>query len=795
MNYKIPYNYLFILFCLLGLINTIIAQNNSANCNYIFKGKLINGETKEAFQGVIINIQELGKGVVTDNNGEFVIENLCHQSYNFKFSYIGYKTLTNKYHIHSNKTDIIQLHSDTCHLESVTVTAKSNYISNVQSVLELSEKELDLTRGQSLGEALKALNGVNAIQTGPSIFKPVIEGLYGNRVLIMNNEIRLEGQNWGADHAPEIDPFVATKISVIKGAGTVKYGADALGGVVLVDPSELRTEKGVNGQLNLVGNSNNRQGIISGIIDYVPAKIKGLSTRIQGTYDKGGNYKTPNYYLKNTGSTSYNGSLSLRYIHKSLSLSFYYSILNNKIGIFEGAHLHTVGDVENVIANGKPFVTSGFSYEINKPYQQVLHELTKLKTTYNINNTWDLELITSRQYNYRAEFDIDQPLRNIILKKDIPTIDFSLTSYSNNLNISHKRINNFKGEIGLNHMIQFNNVSSSNVRLFIPDYQMNNWGVYLLERWKKQQFEIEGGLRVEQKNYEVERNKKPDINLKYLNFSWCLGMNYFINENWKTSVNIGQAKRAPAINELFSDGLHHGDGVFVFGDTTLNPESSLNLHWVTNYFFKNTFGEINIYQNNINNYIYYKPSGQLLTTVRGTYPVFNYTQTNAVFRGIDASFNQKIHSHITLGSKFSYLWAYDQVKTDYLIFIPANKIEINSKYQFKDFSKILKSFIGIQFQYVFEQKNTPHKNVIDASTKGVIFNNLANTGDYLAPPAAYKLFGLTAGLEIPISNQKLDINLVVNNLFNTIYRDYLNRFRYYSDEIGRNISIKIKYTF
>ena len=344
-------------------------------------------------------------------------------------------------------------------------------------------------------------------------------------------------------------------------------------------------------------------------------------------------------------------------------------------------------------------------------------------------------------------------------------------------------------------MIQFNNVSSRNVRLFIPDYQMNNWGVYLLERWKKQQFEIEGGLRVEQKNYEVERNKKPVINLKYLNFSWCLGMNYFINENWKTSVNIGQAKRAPAINELFSDGLHHGDGVFVFGDTTLNPESSLNLHWVTNYFFKNTFGEINIYQNNINNYIYYKPSGQLLTTVRGTYPVFNYTQTNAVFRGIDASFNQKIHSHITLGSKFSYLWAYDQVKTDYLIFIPANKIEINSKYQFKDFSKILKSFIGIQFQYVFEQKNTPHKNVIDASTKGVIFNNLANTGDYLAPPAAYKLFGLTAGLEIPISNQKLDINLVVNNLFNTIYRDYLNRFRYYSDEIGRNISIKIKYTF
>lgn len=779
----------------IGSCHTLVAQEPSPNCNYIFRGKVINGETKEPFEGVVITIKNTGKGNISNTSGNFELHNLCHKTYILRFSFTGFKTLEVKYHIHSDINEVIQLHADTCHLASVTVVAKADNATKVQSVLELTEKELDLTRGQSLGEALKVLPGVNAIQTGPSIFKPVIEGLYGNRVLLMNNEVRQEGQNWGADHAPEIDPFVATKISVIKGAGTVKYGADALGGVILIDPSDLRREIGIDGQLNVVGNSNNNQGIVSGIINYVPAKCSNFSSRIQGTIDKGGNYKTPDYYLKNTGSSNYNGSWAMHYSRSKWGIELFYSLFNNKTGIFEGAHLHTVSDVANVIANGKPFVTAGFSYDVNKPYQEVVHELSKAKTYIQLHPKWKSSLILARQYNYRAEYDLDQPLRNIILGKNVPTIDFSLTTYSANLELAHQKINNLKGQFGLVSLIQTNNVSSTNTRLFIPDYTANTFGFFAIEKWKKQKLEIETGFRIEQKTYDITRPKKPTLDLNFVNFSWSLGANYFINEHWNTSFNIGQARRAPAINELFSGGLHHGDGVFVFGDSTLQPESSLNLHWVTNYYYKNTFGEINIYQNTIQNFIYFKPYGQLLTTVRGTYPVFNYTQTNAVFRGIDASFNQKIHSHITLGSKASFIWAYDQLKQDYLVFIPANRFEVNAKYQFKDHGKIHEPYIGFQYQYVFTQTNTPQKTVIDAKNQGVIFNNLANTGDYLAPPPSYQLLGLSAGLIIPLGKQQIGINLTINNLLNSKYRDYLNRFRYYADETGRNISLKIKYSF
>lgn len=110
----------------------------------------------------------------------------------------------------------------------------------------LSGATLEQTRGLSLGESLKGITGVNSIQNGPNISKPVIHGVYSNRVLIMNNGVRQEGQTWGNDHAPEIDPFIATKITVIKGAASIRYGSDAIGGVILLDPKDLPTKPGID---------------------------------------------------------------------------------------------------------------------------------------------------------------------------------------------------------------------------------------------------------------------------------------------------------------------------------------------------------------------------------------------------------------------------------------------------------------------------------------------------------------------------------------------------------------------
>src|ERR1700749_1222227 len=126
-------------------------------------------------------------------------------------------------------------------LKDVMVTAKRLKKDQLNVVVSdtVGGKALEKIPGLSPGKSLKSIAGVNSLQTGPSISKPVIHGVYSNRILILNNGVRQEGQNWGNDHAPEIDPFIATKLSVIKGAASLRYGSDAVGGVVLVDPKEM----------------------------------------------------------------------------------------------------------------------------------------------------------------------------------------------------------------------------------------------------------------------------------------------------------------------------------------------------------------------------------------------------------------------------------------------------------------------------------------------------------------------------------------------------------------------------
>lgn len=135
----------------------------------------------------------------------------------------------------------------------------------------------------TLAQSLSRINGVTMLQTGNNISKPVIHGLHSNRILTINNGVRQEGQQWGNEHAPEIDPFVANKLTVIKGVDELKYGSDAIGGVVIVEPRALRRTAGYNFELNSLFFSNNSQYVVSGIFEQQLKSLPALTYRVQGT--------------------------------------------------------------------------------------------------------------------------------------------------------------------------------------------------------------------------------------------------------------------------------------------------------------------------------------------------------------------------------------------------------------------------------------------------------------------------------------------------------------------------------
>ena len=193
-------------------------------------GKITNQENK-TLEGSHIHIGK--KTGTTDAQGNYFIKNVSSGKVKVHVSYIGYQSIDTLVGLNSDLVLNFKLKELTFRLNEINVTHARNTIN--KSVLEqkIKTETIEKYSSQSLGDALKEIAGVTALKTGSTIVKPVINGLYGNRVPIINNNIRMEDQQWGSEHAPSFDINAASKITVIKGASGLQYGGDAVGGLVI----------------------------------------------------------------------------------------------------------------------------------------------------------------------------------------------------------------------------------------------------------------------------------------------------------------------------------------------------------------------------------------------------------------------------------------------------------------------------------------------------------------------------------------------------------------------------------
>jgi iron complex outermembrane recepter protein len=774
----------------------LLAQDKKCTCRV--HGEVVDSQDKQLISGAIIRIKELEKNAITDSKGHYDISNLCHGRYTLIIKILGYedKELVIDLNHETDHEQDFSLHEDEKHLGHVEIKAEK-LENRTQSKSTLEGQILEQTHGNSLGEALKQISGVTTLQTGSSIAKPVIHGMHSNRVLIMNNGVRQEGQQWGSEHAPEIDPFVAKKVSVVRGASGVRYGSDAIAGVVLVEPAALPDSSKITSEVNTVYFTNGRQMVGSGILQGGITKWKGFAWRIQGTLKKGGDISTPNYRLINTGIAEQNFSVAMAYRGNRWNSEVFFSQFNTKIGIFAGSHIGSSTDLVDAINRTKPleiYSPEKFSYNINRPYQDIQHNLLKIKSLYILKNGNRLSLTLGRQYNFRREIDILRGDRNL-------SQTFRLTTYTSELLFEHKPIfKRINGTLGINGIYQENLSTGIELKtpristVLIPNFQNLNSGLFLIERYSKEKFEIEGGLRYDFRDlnvFYIPRGQQGIVNetQRNNNFSGTFGVNYQANQSLNFLVNIASAWRAATINELYSDGVHHGAASFERGDKSLMPETALNSSFTVQYDNKNIQTEAHFYTNSINNYIFLSPTGRATLTIRGAFPEFFYTQTNARFSGFDLTNNWKIQKQISLNTKYSFLRARDLINDQWLIMIPPNRVENSLKFEFFK----AKSSFSISNLYVTKQTRIPYKLIFDIPQSEIIFAE--NGGDFAPPPSAYSLWNLTAIQKLFIFKNPFSINLSVNNIFNTAYRDYLNRFRYFTDDIGRNVVLRMKVEF
>ena len=769
--------YLLLLLCI-GSLNAA-----GQNCALKVYGKLLDKHDNSALDYATVYILETQTGVTADSNGYYELTNLCAGKYTFIIEHIGCTSDTISISVTKSFSKNFYLEHHAEELAEVIATAAKMEKENTQTISVIDNKTLTKLEGKDLGSILSTVSGVNQLKTGTTISKPIIHGLYGDRISIVSNGVKLETQDWGSEHAPEIDPFASNNIKVIKGVGSLEYGTDAMGGMVLMEPPVLKKVKHINALLSLVGQTNGH-GITSS------AKIEQGFKRqvayfIQGTYKRLGDGQTPHYNLTNTGLQEGNLSAGVGFLKKGWDVNAYYSLFHQELGILKSSHIGNLTDLQNAIASDTPLIVKPFTYDIENPKQKISHHLAKLNIIKFFANQNHVDIIYSFQLNNRKEFDIRRGGRS-----SIPALNMSLLS--NNLLASYSRTKQFtktnsrlEGKSGFNFLVKHNaNNPETGIRPLIPDYYQYSFGVFDMEKYFIKNFIIEFGGRYDYTHflgYKFDRNnvlQKPVYN--FHTYAFNVGGSWKNNtDNIQLQTNISYSSRFPNASELFSEGLHHGIASLEFGNDKLKPEHGVKwVNTITANYKRYFNAEATFYISQIHNFIYLAPLPDPVLTIRGAYPAFQYYQTNARLLGFDITLNSEPTSFLLLSFRSSIVRGKNTTANDNLIYMPSDRISASFDVH-HDFKKIKNVHLGMTTQHVFKQNKTPYL-----------------IADYKAIPNAYTTLNTDAGFDYAITlKHKLSFSVTGENITNAVYRDYLNRFRYYSDELGWNLTFRLKYSF
>ncbi|KQT16334.1 TonB-dependent receptor [Chryseobacterium sp. Leaf404] len=672
----------------------------------------------------------------------------------------------------------------------------------------LDKSEIERNSTENLGNLLSRISGVSSLKTGNNITKPVIRGLYGSRISIINNGVKMAEQEWGVEHAPNIDVNDFEHIDVIKGASALKYGNEGVGGVVVLEPAVLPKKDTIMGSLRLSGISNGRGGEIGANV--AKAWKNQWFVKTGGSYRKTGDLYMPHYTLQNTGQefNSFNFSFGKHSFLQGFDVS--YSGINQEFGIYTGAHLASPEDFYNAVNFGQSYYLDNFTYDIDNPKQEVAHHIAKLSAYRRFADFGKLTFQYSFQLNRRKEYDIRRgELSNL------PSMDLRLITHSASLVHLLER-GNWSLESGISGAFQDNYPNpATKARRLIPDYYRYDAGAFSVFKYRfNSKLNAEAAVRYDFSRYDAYKyydsdkwednyeNTFPQFVvsesgsrtltrpiLDYHNFSANLGLNYKPLENLELKLNLSRAERTPNPAELFSDGLHHSAAIMEEGNLNIQKETVYNVNLSLAGQFNVLKGlhiEASPYLMVSDNFVNQIPTG-ILNTNRGVFPVWSYQQIKARIFGLDADAELAITDQLKWKSGFSILKGDDLSNNEPLILMtPAklrNSIQINLN-QPKNF------YVSLENENTFKQNRYPIRNLPVTFIKdGVERNEIV---DFSSTPAAFSLFHASVGADVV---KNLNLNFRINNIFNTDYREYLNRLRYYMFESGRNFVVTLKYSF
>ncbi len=689
------------------------------------------------------------------------------------------------------------------HIDEVTVTATHQHMNPVTSMssVTVDAERLNEQIPASLSKGLSSIAGVQASSIGSGQSKPAIRGLGFNRLAVLHDGIRHEGQQWGDDHGLEIDRFAVDHIEIIKGPAALMYGSDAIGGAILLSTKSRSTmlegTQPVGGSACVFTQTNNvlfgGSVRLEGQAEVQRHKGQGTKDifywRLNATYQDYADFSVPTdsfeYYsyriplykrtLRNTAGREADGSLTLGYTsgrwHTCLRVYETWA----KSGFFANAH-------------GLEVRLSQIDYDrsrrdIDLPYQSVNHLKVLWHTAYS-HDHWGIELNAAWQHNLRRE--ASEPVSHGYMPTPPDTNERQFSKHTATLNAAAKWMVAPRHTLrfGLQSEMQHNRRSGWG--FIIPDFEQYRIGLYVGEEWRAtRELTFNAGVRYDFAHTDIHpyndwfktpvgdtavfKQRSAALSRNFHSFTWSLGLRYR-HEGWLVRANIGKAFRTPIPKELGADGINYHIFRYEAGNAALKPEESyqadLSVVW------ENTFVRVQAdpFVGYFPNYIYLNPTAGY----REGLQLYQYTQAQVIRAGGEAMLTIRPWQHLDINLQGEYLFArqLSGEKSGYgLPFSPPWRIMPELRFhwdKWPGFAAVNVRISGAQMDIVPPEKPTP----------------------------GWWTLNLSAGQKFVLSTCTLNLTLSADNILNTKYYDHTSYYRLIDiPEPGWNISAMVSVEF
>ncbi len=769
----------------------LINQANAQKGPFRISGHVISSAGEELPNASILLDSE--RVFTTDLHGDFTITGLDHGAHTLRLTYIGFDTLSIKVEVHRDVHLDIILTIDEIELKEVVIAGNHFITGRVEQSQTIQTIDAGFIQQQNSGtliNSIQKLPGINAINTGVGIAKPVIRGMSFNRVLVMDKGIKQEGQQWGADHGLEIDQYDPERLEIVKGPSSLLYGSDAIGGAIRILPPVLPVNDQLKGEIFTTYKTNNQLAGISAALqgskneDFFRVRISAqdfADYTVPATSFQYNGFVLPIYNnrLKNTAGNELNFSGAAGIHKKWGATTLTVSNFHQKAGLFAGA---------TGIPREYQLEDDGDPRNIDLPRQVVNHLKIISNTTLIIGKSW-IEADFGYQYNDRKEEGTPHahgyqptPDGNLALGLDLQTISANIrynTSYGEKVS----------GSAGLQGQWQVNR--QSGFEFLLPDFTAGNIGGFFYQEYSpSHHFSMNAGIRYDYGVRNIEEHiepdystieegdsvlRNPDIYRVFHDFSAALGFSYYPSLTFNTKLNIGTSFRMPTAAELSSNGVHHGTFRHEKGDPNLDSERGIQADLNFTYQKNQTAIILTPFFGYFDKYIYLAPQPEFSTLPAGG-QLFQYTQNDALFTGVEFSVDMEILKNLKVGSAVEYVWNKNLDTRLPLPFTPPFSIFGELIYSKNISNKAFKYyFFGANYHF-YAAQNRVDRN--EQTTPG------------------YGLFSVSGGFDYQLKGQRLQFLLSVNNLFNVSYMNHLSRYRLLNlPEQGRNLIVSLKIPF